>query len=67
MTVPGERAINAGIADAATRSQRLRLYLGGQASWYISLGIQFVIFPFLVTQVLHEPAARLGIAQMSLM
>ncbi|MGB5950441.1 MAG: MFS transporter, partial [Parvibaculum sp.] len=42
-------------------------YLGGQASWYISLGIQFVIFPFLVTQVLHEPAARLGIAQMSLM
>ena len=67
MTVPGEQAIDAGMTDATTRSQRLRLYLGGQASWYISLGIQFVIFPFLVTQVLHEPAARLGIAQMSLM
>jgi MFS family permease len=51
----------------AARGERLRLYLGGQASWYVSLGIQFVIFPFLVTQVLHEPASRLGIAQMSLM
>jgi len=54
--------------DAArARQRRLNLYLGGQASWFISLGIQFVIFPFLVTQVLNEPAARVGIAQMSLM
>lgn len=51
----------------AARQQRLNFYLGGQASWFISLGIQFVIFPFLVTQVLHEPPARVGIAQMSLM
>lgn len=54
-------------AALAARQRRLRLYLGGQASWFISLGIQFVIFPFLVTQVLHEPAVRVGIAQMSLM
>lgn len=54
-------------SDPAARQLRMRLYLGGQASWFISLGIQFVIFPFLVTQVLHEPAARVGIAQMSLM
>lgn len=67
MTVPGGLAISAEGDAAQARAQRLRLYLGGQASWYISLGIQFVIFPFLVTQVLHEPAARLGIAQMSLM
>lgn len=53
-------------SDAA-RSARMRLYLGGQASWYISLGIQFVLFPFLVAQELHESAARVGIAQMSLM
>ena len=52
---------------AAARQKRLKLYLGGQASWFISLGIQFVLFPFLVTQVLHEPAVRVGIAQMSLM
>lgn len=51
----------------ANRKQRLRLYLSGQASWYVSLGIQFVIFPFLVTQVLEEPAYRVGLAQMSLM
>ncbi|HEY4345444.1 MAG TPA: MFS transporter [Parvibaculum sp.] len=66
MNAPGSLAQpKSDVAEA--RAQRLRLYLGGQASWYISLGIQFVIFPFLVTQVLHEPAARLGIAQMSLM
>ncbi|WP_339832253.1 MFS transporter [uncultured Parvibaculum sp.] len=52
---------------ARARRQRLNFYLGGQASWFVSLGIQFVIFPFLVTQVLNEPAARVGIAQMSLM
>ena len=52
---------------AAARRQRLNLYLGGQASWFISLGIQFVIFPYLVAQVLQESAARVGIAQMSLM
>ncbi len=65
MNAPGPDQSKTGMAEA--RTQRLRLYLGGQASWYISLGIQFVIFPFLVTQVLHESAARLGIAQMSLM
>ncbi|MEQ8950573.1 MFS transporter, partial [Parvibaculum sp.] len=52
---------------ATARQRRLNLYLGGQASWFISLGIQFVIFPTLVTDVLHEPPARVGIAQMSLM
>lgn len=49
------------------RTARLRLYLGGQASWYASLGIQFVLFPYLVAQELHESAARVGIAQMALM
>lgn len=62
-----ESALRQDAEAVAARQLRLRLYLGGQASWFISLGIQFVIFPFLVTQVLHEPAARVGIAQMSLM
>ncbi|MAU62219.1 MAG: hypothetical protein CMI62_15985 [Parvibaculum sp.] len=66
MTGP-ESALRQDAEAVAARQLRLRLYLGGQASWFISLGIQFVIFPFLVTQVLHEPAARVGIAQMSLM
>lgn len=29
--------------------------------------MQTIVFPWLVTVVLHEPAARVGIAQMSLM
>ena len=46
---------------------QLKWYMAGQASWFISLGLQFVLFPFLVTNVLHETPARVGIAQMSLM
>ena len=42
-------------------------YLGGIASWFSSFGMQTIVFPWLVTVVLHEPAARVGIAQMSLM
>lgn len=55
------------LENAAARGERLRLYLGGQASWFVSLGIQFVLFPYLVANVLGETAAKVGIAQMSLM
>jgi len=41
-------------------------YLSGIASWFSSNGMQVILFPWLVTVVLHEPAARVGIAQMSL-
>ncbi len=41
-------------------------YLAGVASWFSSFGIQIIVFPWLVAVVLHEPAARVGIAQMSL-
>ncbi len=51
----------------AARAARLRLYFGGQASWFMSLGIQFVLFPYLAAELLHETPARVGIAQMSLM
>ncbi|MCE9649604.1 MAG: MFS transporter [Parvibaculum sp.] len=65
MAVQGELADRPSVAEA--RTQRLRLYFGGQASWFISLGIQFVLFPYLATELLHETPARVGIAQMSLM
>jgi MFS family permease len=39
-------------------------YLGGLASWWIGLGLQIVLIPFVVTQQLHETADNLGIAQM---
>jgi len=54
-------------ASSSARAARLRLYLGGQGSWYLSLGIQFVLFPYLVAQELDESAAKVGIAQMTLM
>jgi MFS family permease len=42
-------------------------YLAGTGAWFASSGMQTIVFPWLVTVVLHEPAARIGIAQMSLM
>lgn len=42
-------------------------YLTGIASWFSSFGMQTIVFPWLVTVVLHEPASRVGVAQMSLM
>lgn len=44
-----------------------RLYLGGQASWFASLGLQMVLFPYLTAVVLDESAARVGLAQAALM
>jgi MFS family permease len=42
-------------------------YLAGISSWFGSAGLQTIVFPWLVTVVLHEPAARVGLAQMALM
>jgi MFS family permease len=42
-------------------------YLAGVSSWFVSSGMQTIVFPWLVTVVLHESAARVGVAQMSLM
>ena len=50
-----------------TTTRAFPWYLCGIASWFSSYGIQTIVFPWLVTVVLHEPAARVGIAQMSLM
>ncbi len=41
-------------------------YMAGQATWFASIGLQFVLFPYLVAIVLDETPARVGIAQMSL-
>lgn len=44
----------------------LRWYMVGQATWFSSIGLQFVLFPILVTNVLDETGTRLGLAQVSL-
>ncbi|HKZ05186.1 MAG TPA: MFS transporter [Methylomirabilota bacterium] len=51
----------------ATAGGAFPWYLGGIASWFSSFGMQTIVFPWLVTVVLHEPPARVGVAQMSLM
>lgn len=51
-------------------SQRLssfQFYLGGLGSSAVAMGLQVVIFPWLVVGVLHEPADRVGLAQMAVM
>jgi len=42
-------------------------YLTGVASWFSSFGMQNIVFPWLVTVVLHESPSRVGVALMSLM
>jgi MFS family permease len=51
---------------ARTAERLFPWYLGGIAAWFSSYGLQTIVFPWLVTVVLHEPAARVGIALMSL-
>ena len=48
-------------------TRQFRWYLGGHAAWFTSLGIQMILFPWLVAVVLEEPAQRVGIAQMAVM
>jgi MFS family permease len=43
----------------------LRWYLTSTAALLLPAGIQSVLFPYLIAVVLHEPADRLGIAQMT--
>lgn len=43
----------------------LNRFLTGNASWFLAVGIQSVLFSWLVTMVLHESPARVGVAQMA--
>lgn len=52
---------------ASSAARPFRWYLTGIASWFASTGMQNIVFTWLVTVVLHEPPARVGIAQMALM
>jgi MFS family permease len=42
-------------------------YLGGLGTWFGSLGLQMVLFPYLAAIVLDESAFRVGLAQTALM
>ena len=49
------------------RLSRFQYYLGGLGSSAVAMGLQVVIFPWLVVGVLHESADRVGLAQMAVM
>jgi MFS family permease len=45
----------------------LHHYLAGTGSWFVSHGIQAVLFAWLVTMVLQESPGRVGLAQMAML
>ncbi|MBV1886444.1 MAG: MFS transporter [Parvibaculaceae bacterium] len=53
-------------SSASNRFPPFFYYMLTQSSWFLSMGIQFILFPYLVTEVLQESGTRVGIAQMSL-
>lgn len=48
-------------------NRQFPFYLGSLGAWYGGLGLQFVMFPWLVAVVLQAPAHLVGIAQTALM
>ncbi len=52
---------------AYRRLTSFQLYLGCLGSSAVAMGLQVVIFPWLVVGVLHESADRVGLAQMAVM
>ena len=50
-----------------TDSSDFRWYLTTHSSWFFGMGLQMVIFPYLVAEVLLGSPTMIGIAQMSLL
>lgn len=55
-----------GVGGLARSRFELLAYLWVQASWFAGFGLQMVLFPYLVANVLQQDARALGLAQMSL-
>ena len=62
-----EGGVTAASEAAPQASWQLPIYMIGQSSWFLSLGVQFVLFPYLVAIRLDQSATHVGIAQASLM
>lgn len=50
-----------------TRQQDFRWFMVGQASWFSAFGLQAVLFPFLIVNILLQGPERIGLAQTALM
>jgi MFS family permease len=53
--------------DNAPVGRQFPFYVGSLGAWFVGLGLQMVLFPWLVAVVLQAPAHLVGIAQMALM
>ncbi|HKV00034.1 MAG TPA: MFS transporter [Vineibacter sp.] len=53
--------------SAATAANALPPYLFGLGAWFASFGIGMVMVQWIVAEILHQPADKLGIVQMCLM
>jgi MFS family permease len=51
---------------AATDPAQFRWYLAGAGAWFAAVGIQMVMFSYLVASVLHVAPNKIGLAQASL-
>jgi predicted MFS family arabinose efflux permease len=49
------------------KSTALPLYLFGMGAWFAAFGIGMVMVQWIVAEILHQPADRLGVVQMCLM
>lgn len=56
-----------GAAAPPANHEGYRWYLIAMGAWFAAFGVGFVLFPYLVTVRLNQPAAMIGIAQMSQM
>jgi MFS family permease len=63
-----DSAIGAGglLARPARVAVELPAYLFVQIAWFTAFGMQMVVFPYLLKNVLHESGTLLGVAQMAL-
>jgi MFS family permease len=57
----------AAVFDQVVLLRPLHFYLAGNSSWFLAVGIQSVLFSWLVTMVLHESPEMVGIAQMTML
>jgi MFS family permease len=53
--------------SVATRQQDFRWFMAGQASWFSAFGLQAVLFPFLIVNILFQGPEHIGLAQSALM
>src|SRR5919109_3436942 len=53
--------------SSAAAPNALPPYLAGLGAWFAAFGIGMVMVEWIVAEVLHQPADRLGLVQMCLM